>query len=822
MTTNKDADTPKMTDPSTRKPTYADIVTPPIQHKTMLNQSTQQKSITLTQSPDSGLQTNKRRRSSSPVAMKSSTPIHSPESWIRPNKRRRSSGSLPSPVSVTLTNKYSNLSSMDNGDIAEFEFRSDNEISVDPPVTKKPKRKNDKIMKMDDSRIENYAFKSDSEKSVDSPIVKNKTKRNILLQMNISDASESISSEDNSCVKSGRVPVEGPHRGTLSNCKFLSTQQTLDLIAEAEDSLPEVPAGIKEDIFFIVNNTQIEQNYKTGKRREFWDDCGAWSKTTSPVTYLMAADGCAKFVTVVKKQGKFYIERSCKQYHLIEPQPSETDLIVVNRLYRKLKANTDYKNRITWISSAPDTHNYLRKNIAIIEYIGQFPGRQFHGNVKTQEAKRVYTRTKPGVKEQAKNMIRYATAKNVYDELNDNSDLLSVPRNLKQMQNLKYEMNRKNKRPTEDLYLKNLADHIINIENRVYQKDPFIRAVVHLHTGPSVLIYTDEQIQDIKRFCAVDSGSILGVDKTYNLGELHLTTTVFKNLSVRRTDTNQHPIFLGPSFLHGKSDFETFNAFFSHIGSKFTDEEIHKLIIGSDDETALRKSIRRSLPGSTQIICTRHLKNNVKDYLLRKVGVKDTDKKFIVNVLFGENGLTDADTTVIFESRLRSCNDLIEEKAPDFKKYCDQRIIPLIRDQVNIPMRAKALDKDWTNNNSESFNNLLKIGTNHKIEDMSNLIEIIRKIVISQYKDIEKAMVGMGNFILSDNFRHYSINLDIWGAKTKDERNKVMEKFYRDRGRNTNAVLSTNGQLTVPKTPGGGKKPHQAKRMAAERAQKRF
>lgn len=251
MTTNKDADTPKMTDPSTRKPTYADIVTPPIQHKTMLNQSTQQKSITLTQSPDSGLQTNKRRRSSSPVAMKSFTPIHSPESWIRPNKRRRSSGSLPSPVSVTLTNKYSNLSSMDNGDIAEFEFRSDNEISVDPPVTKKPKRKNDKIMKMDDSRIENYAFKSDSEKSVDSPIVKNKTKRNILLQMNISDASESISSEDNSCVKSGRVPVEGPHRGTLSNCKFLSTQQTLDLIAEAEDSLPEVPAGIKEDIFSL-------------------------------------------------------------------------------------------------------------------------------------------------------------------------------------------------------------------------------------------------------------------------------------------------------------------------------------------------------------------------------------------------------------------------------------------------------------------------------------------------------------------------------------------------------------------------------------------
>ena len=118
------------------------------------------------------------------------------------------------------------------------------------------------------------------------------------------------------------------------------------------------------------------------------------------------------------------------------------------------------------------------------------------------------------------------------------------------------------------------------------------------------MLYTDEQIQDVKRFCARDGGAILGIDKTYNLEQLHLTTTVFKNLAVDRTDTGEPPIFLGPSFLHRKSDFQTFNVFFSGIASHFTDEEIEKMVIGSDDETALRKSIKRCFPGATQIVCT--------------------------------------------------------------------------------------------------------------------------------------------------------------------------------------------------------------------------
>ena len=171
----------------------------------------------------------------------------------------------------------------------------------------------------------------------------------------------------------------------------------------------------------------------------------------------------------------------------------------------------------------------------------------------------------------------------------------------------------------------------------------------------------------------------------------------------------------------------------------------------------------------------------MKDYLSKKVGVNDKDKKLIVNSLFGENGLTDANSTVIFDHRLIDVNELLTEKASDFKKYMDNRLAPMIRDHVNLPSRLKKMDKDWTNNNAESINNILKIGTNHKVEDMPDLIDIIYRLVKSMYKDVEKAFVGLGNYKLRPSYDHYKISVDAWCNKRDSERKKIMQRFYRDK-----------------------------------------
>ena len=630
----------------------------------------------------------------------------------------------------------------------------------------------------------------------------------------VETSSDTNTDTDTDSQSKAAVPVDGPHRGKLRRPKFMSTPEILDIFREDNGSLEAVPVGIKENMYFKIDHTENGKRKKAGERQEFWDDCGAWTKSSSPATYILTSGG--RFIHLTKSKDKFGIEKRGK-VELLDPQPHVDEMIVIGRAYSKLAEDKRYSRRISWIASRPDDFSCLNTNVSVVEYTGEFPGRGVHGNVKNPANGQPYMKAKPSLKKKAVNMIRHESAKNVYDELNQGEDLYEVPKNLKMLQNLKYNVNRKTKGKTEGAYLKNTADHLIYVENKVYCGDPFIRSVTHLNSGPSVLLYTDEQIQDVKRFCARDDGAILGVDKTFNLGQLHLTTTVFKNLSVNRTDTGEPPIFLGPSFLHRKSDFQTFNVFFSGIASHFTDEEIEKMVIGSDDETALRKSIKRSFPGATQIVCTRHLKNNVKEYLSNKIGVNNKDKKVIINSIFGDNGLTDANSTVLFENRLEDVDEILTVKANEFKKYMAGRLVPLIRNHVNLPARLKKMDKDWTNNNAESMNNILKIGTNHKVEDMPDLIDIIHRLVKSMYKDVEKSFVGMGNYTLRPSYMHYRLSVDAWCSKGDSERMKILEKFYRDKGRTNKSVTSTNGRLTVPQTPGGGKKPHQRKRMAAER-----
>ena len=84
---------------------------------------------------------------------------------------------------------------------------------------------------------------------------------------------------------------------------------------------------------------------------------------------------------------------------------------------------------------------------------------------------------------------------------------------------------------------------------------PFVQSVgTSKGKVSTVILYTDEMIQDIQRCCASsDRGeaTVLGIDKTFNLGDVHVTATAYKNITVTRSSTGEHPIFAGPMFLHG-------------------------------------------------------------------------------------------------------------------------------------------------------------------------------------------------------------------------------------------------------------------------------
>jgi len=99
----------------------------------------------------------------------------------------------------------------------------------------------------------------------------------------------------------------------------------------------------------------------------------------------------------------------------------------------------------------------------------------------------------------------------------------------------------------------NAADQIVHVEELV-KTHPLVYSVKHINEvdHPVITLYSKQQITDVKRFCGTGR-TFLGVDKTYNLGDFHVTPTVFKDLSVTRKDSGEHPITFGPTFIHTNS-----------------------------------------------------------------------------------------------------------------------------------------------------------------------------------------------------------------------------------------------------------------------------
>ena len=115
--------------------------------------------------------------------------------------------------------------------------------------------------------------------------------------------------------------------------------------------------------------------------------------------------------------------------------------------------------------------------------------------------------------------------------------------------------------------------------------------------APCLILYTDEQMADIRNLCC-SGQTVLGVDKTLNLCDMHVTATCFKQLTAIRETTGESPIFLGPLYIHDNSDFQSYSNFFNHLRTRWTDVDTTHLVVGSDEEMALVNAITSAFPNS--------------------------------------------------------------------------------------------------------------------------------------------------------------------------------------------------------------------------------
>ena len=105
---------------------------------------------------------------------------------------------------------------------------------------------------------------------------------------------------------------------------------------------------------------------------------------------------------------------------------------------------------------------------------------------------------------------------------------------------------------------------------------------------------------------------------------------------------------------------------------------------------------------------------------------------------------------------------------------------------------------NWTNNNCESVNAILKHKIIWKAQPLTLLVQKLYEIVKSQHHDITLALTGQGDYILSHKFKPFHIPIDIWASITEEKRDSHYNKFKRQTALiGPRTVTSTNGKLTV-------------------------
>ena len=310
----------------------------------------------------------------------------------------------------------------------------------------------------------------------------------------------------------------------------------------------------------------------------------------------------------------------------------------------------------------------------------------------------------------------------------------TAPRDLKQVQNAKYLAKKRKKTATISNHRVNVADDIQMVLSE-FHEHPFMQEIIQQKgKPPCVILYLEDDLNDILNFCTSSAShpSIVGIDRTFNLGACFATILVYHNTNLIRKGTTNPPIMLGAVYLHWDGLYATYHRFLSHLQSKLGENicalQTLNMVVGSD-EAALTKAIKQCFPSSHHLLCTRYLQENVRKYLSDKVGANTKTQKKVLKDIFGENGLASCTKETDFDVEAIKLADEYSILILTFVKYFNL-ITEKIRHGILLPRKEnKWIPIDWKNNSCESMNHIIKLSANWKSMKIPDLIERLYKIV---------------------------------------------------------------------------------------------
>ena len=433
-----------------------------------------------------------------------------------------------------------------------------------------------------------------------------------------------------------------------------------------------------------------------------------------------------------------------------------------------------------------------------------------HGNSK--EDKPYYRTMKSTIKQVATSLATLAPKHAIGEVFSDKGGLIKassagqLPRSRNQAYYLKHKLQEKDFYDSTGVSAspnvhQGPRDMLFVIMEQCKNAEKDNRFVQHVTCAPEpmALLSTTQQLLDIERFCCDPYDfCIFGVDPTFNLGNFSVTATAYRNILLEDTRTHRSPVVLGPLLVHYRKQFCTYHYFFSTlIGLQPTVTGIQA--IGTDGESALVNAASQNFPHASQLRCFRHLQQNVEQHL-RDNHFPTTAVKQYIHDIFGwqesdgtvQEGLVDSFNADQFCEQLSLLSDkwnLLERATfSDRKAYTPHFHSWFTKEKAdtfcNHTLRALREDvglgcppQPFYTNANESVNALLKECVAFKKQQWPIFNKKVKKAVDDHQNEMEKAIIGQGQYRLKPQYKHLSVPVETWFKMTTEQRLNRIKKF---------------------------------------------
>ena len=286
------------------------------------------------------------------------------------------------------------------------------------------------------------------------------------------------------------------------------------------------------------------------------------------------------------------------------------------------------------------------------------------------------------------------------------------------------------------------------------------------------------QIEDIISFCCtgVDS-EVLGIDTTYNLCDMWVTDSCYKDKRLVSNTTGNHPIFLGPLIFHFTKDKDTFTRFALEMMA-IDPLVISKLKkIGVDMEDAIFEGIKNVMPNVSQLYCVRHLSQRDEKKLIvllaktnSTTAARNKAKAEILKDIYGDHkgtvyemGLAEAQDKEDFIVKLESLKERWNGLCPGFYEWFVAKRNEKFQQSVICSAReGTTVAGMFYQNDIESMHYIEKRDLCFQKRSVVDAAQALSALALRQENDEIRALYGAGNFSLAEEYSKFQVDSARW------------------------------------------------------------